>query len=614
MARLLYQHQQDMDFIHVSTIWTRLATVYAAGPGGGTQQQQPLLPLGDPRCVQFVGDLVRLTVQHLHRFGQQAVANVAWAISNTEFGLQQHGALTQALLDEWCSRVCILLVQLRAADVSNICTAIGRLEELYAYCDPRFEQAFFAGVLANEELLATLDTPTLNNLLFGLSRARARGRVRLDYSTRGALIRATLAVVGRGEADPGGGPRSWEAAQLLTNLAKLQVCVPKQAQAVLVAEALLACSGEYAALEAWRFGSVVALLNAFLRVAPSTLKAHDLSPLFAHIDARLREGSAKQLAAVAYCSRELGRTPGRAFWREVFSRFPPEAMDAAGEGGAADALMLHYVCWQSARAGIVPPKHFLRAYLRLVPPWLRRHATAVQLLQVVETLRSLKWVPRHDFRRMLHSALARKSTFTRLHALEGKLRAAAHWVRDGCQQEGSGTVSAGAGSRSGSGATSSSSSTSSPSASSPPRAAGLGANGWSYGSDGSSSGGTSSSGGAGGLALSRPPVREAHARQRLWPVGAGSHPTAPRLRTDDSSAGASSGSNGHVRSNGHSAGAGGGGVGDAARQAPLPASDEPLAAQRPRLTSWVPRGLDPDAEQQLLHAQAQLQAATAAPV
>ncbi len=91
----------------------------------------------------------------------------------------------------------------------------------------------------------------------------------------------------------------------------------------------------------------------------------------------------------------------------------------------AQPRTLHYVCWQAAKAGILPPRAFLRLYVERVPQWLLRSADDKQLAQAVETLKLLRWVPRRELREMLCAALDRRAGSSRL-----PLRSLLRWVRE----------------------------------------------------------------------------------------------------------------------------------------------------------------------------------------
>lgn len=112
----------------------------------------------------------------------------------------------------------------------------------------------------------------------------------------------------------------------------------------------------------------------------------------------------------------------------------PASCRPAPPAPAADDLAhprtLHFVCWQAAKSGILPPRGFLRLYVERVPSWLRRRASDVELAQAVETLQLLRWVPRQELGEALGEALERRAPASKL-----PLRRMVRWLRKQQQQQ-----------------------------------------------------------------------------------------------------------------------------------------------------------------------------------
>jgi hypothetical protein len=190
IAAVLEPNVALLDTVNVSTAWTALAKLYGRGTAegpGGRRTGQP--PLGDPSFRSFMAFLLSATVAAVPRCRTQALSNIVWALSHVDWRLQDHEPRTQELMHAWCRAVHSRLRDLQPADVSNISAAIGRLD---SHWRPQFLASFYSYILRRPELVEALDVTTLNNLLFGISRARRRGLLRVADSAR-TLLEATVA-------------------------------------------------------------------------------------------------------------------------------------------------------------------------------------------------------------------------------------------------------------------------------------------------------------------------------------------------------------------------------------------------------------------------------------
>ncbi|KAG2448940.1 hypothetical protein HYH02_005698 [Chlamydomonas schloesseri] len=110
---------------------------------------------------------------------------------------------------------------------------------------------------------------------------------------------------------------------------------------------------------------------------------------------------------------------------------PSPAAAAPANDDLSHPRTLHFVCWQAAKSGILPPRGFLRLYVERVPAWLRRRASDVELAQAVETLQLLRWVPRQELGEALGAALERRAPASKL-----PLRRMGRWLRKQQQLQG----------------------------------------------------------------------------------------------------------------------------------------------------------------------------------
>ncbi|GLI61054.1 hypothetical protein VaNZ11_003316, partial [Volvox africanus] len=176
LAALLEADLDIVDFVNISTAWTRLAKLFGS-TGLNKLNAQPSIgapPVQDPAFRRFLVQLINTTSQQLRLFGVQALANVMWALSNADWKLEQYEPAVDKLMHEWCASVHDRLPELRPPDVSNISTAIGRLDHRW---HPGFVIEFYRSVLQRQDLLERMDVTTLNNLLYGMSRAGHRGLI-----------------------------------------------------------------------------------------------------------------------------------------------------------------------------------------------------------------------------------------------------------------------------------------------------------------------------------------------------------------------------------------------------------------------------------------------------
>eukprot|EP00198_Chlamydomonas_reinhardtii_P000278 XP_001689613.1 predicted protein [Chlamydomonas reinhardtii] len=267
-----------LDFVNVSTAWTRLATLYGGHGEETARQPGDAVPNAHNAAFRhFVAQLIELTAQHLEYFGVQALSNVMWAMSNADWHLDQHEPALGDLVTSWCRAVRHRVAELRAPDVSNISTAIGRLDDRWR---PDFVVEFYRAVLHDDALLNSLDIRTLNNLLYGLSRAHRKGLT-----------------------------------SLLVNCHKLGVRLSTPAYAALMKLQMLPRQG--GPLDRWTFSYVTALVDAHRRVRPSLRP--NLCPLYGYVEGRLGEATTSQLAMLAHAFAEMGYPPRPAFWGTVFA-------------------------------------------------------------------------------------------------------------------------------------------------------------------------------------------------------------------------------------------------------------------------------------------------------
>lgn len=588
LSLLFYQHHAVLDFINISTIWTRLATLYdgaglrrGIGAAGSGSPPPSLPPVQEAAFRQFLAELIAITSVRLHAFGVQALSNVMWAMSNADWHLEQHEPAADELLQQLCGCVCRRVHALHAADVSNICCAVGRLDHRWRR---DFVVTFFRSILRRDDLMSSLDVTTLNNLLFGLARARRRGLMRLGPAT---LSRLTACVANLLSNPDHAATRlePWRAAQLLYNCHKLRLRIRWHTYTVLMGQVEQLHQQVPSPLDQWSFSFVVGYVDAFRRVSPRVRPS--LQPLYSYVEGRLGEGTTSQLAMLSHVFSEMGYPPEPLLWRHVFVRYTgpayvhvlsgsladvPSTLRRAESGGAGagrgavgagqgagagagagqcagdagaevqqrglgqgqgqagqrcgqqqgaaeagsrgcegqraggsssagwgeaaaaaadapgrsrhaellprptdaacsplwqspgpgpgpglgflsgslsdsdsiddlfamaapDALprpsgddageprTLHYVCWQAAKAGVLPPRAFLRLYLKRMPAWVEQGASDTQLAQVVETIRLLPWLPRGELRGALSAALKARARESRL-----PLRGMARWL------------------------------------------------------------------------------------------------------------------------------------------------------------------------------------------
>ncbi|EFJ40164.1 hypothetical protein VOLCADRAFT_100069 [Volvox carteri f. nagariensis] len=545
LAALLEANIDIVDFVNVSTAWTRLAKLFEST---GPHKRDGLsasgaAPVREPAFRRFLARLIDTTSQQLRLFGVQALANVMWALSNADWQLEQYEPAVDKLMHEWCASVHNRLPELRAPDVSNISTSIGRLDHRWR---PEFIVEFYRSVLHRADLLEQLDLTTLNNLLYGLSRAGCRGLIHMGPASRRLLAQCVDRILERPDREAVG-LVPWRAAQLLYNCHKFKLRVRSHLYGVLMPVVAEVYTCEPNPMDCWSMGFLTAFVAAHRRVHPTARP--DLRPLYAYMERRLPEASTSQLAMLAHAFRELGCPAPASFWGQVFSRYmgeplihsvpvpapvpphpaavssglvqqqqqqppqqqqlpqqraaeqliqqrqrPPHASQLLGlqpqqrmtaesadgriltaeqlhssqglqHGGEppaktqaqvlstdqtalavagpaafqpprlvnssmavaatvslpmhpdddlAEPRTLHYVCWQAAKAGILPPRAFLRLYVERVPQWLVHSADDTQVAQAVETLKLLRWVPRRELRDMLCATLKRRAATSRL--------------------------------------------------------------------------------------------------------------------------------------------------------------------------------------------------------
>ncbi|KAG2501847.1 hypothetical protein HYH03_000345 [Edaphochlamys debaryana] len=196
-----------VDFVNVSTAWTRLATLYSRAPGLEHDVEADVEPPAqDPAFRQFLGQLIAVTSAHLRDFGVRALANVMWAMSNADWRLEEHEPAVSELVHDWSAAVEGRVHELGPADVSNICCAVGRLDSRWR---PEFVVAFYRSVLQREELLHRLDVTAVNQVLYGLSRSQRRRLITVGPETRRRLAGCVARLLERYSfAEPAGSDAS----------------------------------------------------------------------------------------------------------------------------------------------------------------------------------------------------------------------------------------------------------------------------------------------------------------------------------------------------------------------------------------------------------------------
>ncbi|PNH10389.1 hypothetical protein TSOC_002882 [Tetrabaena socialis] len=272
LSALLEQHRDVLDFVNVSTAWTRLATLYdgAGAASPLTVALRPRPPVHEPAFQLFLARLIDTTAAQLHAFGVRALANVVWAMSNTDWQLRRHHQpAVEALARQWSGAMWDRLHELRPSDIANISTAIGHLDQ---HWHSEFTVRFYRAVLHRDELLDNIDAATLNNVLYGLSRARRRGLVRVGPATRRRLEQCVVGMLVRAsgaEAEAAAAAAAAEAeAEAATAGSSLMaggpaaVTVAGAAAMGLPTETRLASSAEVAATAAELAGATVAAAGA----------------------------------------------------------------------------------------------------------------------------------------------------------------------------------------------------------------------------------------------------------------------------------------------------------------------------------------------------------------
>ncbi|GLC43301.1 hypothetical protein PLESTM_001456000 [Pleodorina starrii] len=331
LAALLDANLDILDFVNISTAWTRLATIFrSSGRHRSDGQPAPAAPpVREPAFRRFLALLIDVTSQQLRAFGVQALANVMWALSNADWHLEQHEPAVGKLMHEWCASVHERLPDLCAPDVSNISTAIGRLDHRWR---PEFVVEFYRSVLQREELLAHLDLTTLNNLLYGMSRARRRRLTHIGPAARRLLGQCVDRLLERPDREATG-LVPWRAAQLLYNCHKVKLRVRPNSYAVLMPLVAAVYTAEPNPMDRWSIGFLTAFVDAHRNVHPAVRP--DLRPLYAYVERRLPEASTSQMAMLAHAFRELGCPPPAPFWGQLFSRYLVEQAAAAAAAAAS---------------------------------------------------------------------------------------------------------------------------------------------------------------------------------------------------------------------------------------------------------------------------------------
>ncbi|KXZ42652.1 hypothetical protein GPECTOR_127g530 [Gonium pectorale] len=316
LSALLDANTGTLDFVNVSTLWVRLATLYDVPKAVDTLLPVRVPPAREPAFRQFLAQLIAVTAAHLRFFGIQALSNVMWAMSNADWQLEQHGPAVEELVHEWCDVVYEHLDELRAPDVSNISTAVGRLDDRWR---PDFVVAFYRAVLRRGELLEALDATALNNLLYGISRAHRRGLSCVGPSTRKLLAGCVKRLLSPGRDAEALRLVPWRAAQLLYNCYKLSLRIGPDAYAVLMPLVAQVYTQEPSPLDRWSLSFLTGFVVAHQRVKPQ--QRPDVRPLYAYVERRLGEATSSQMGMLSHSFAEMGCAPAPPFWGQVFSRY-----------------------------------------------------------------------------------------------------------------------------------------------------------------------------------------------------------------------------------------------------------------------------------------------------